>query len=120
MKLLRYAVPTLVVAFVAVAAARGAALADADKSPSGGVAVFTSKCAPCHGKTGTPNEQYAKLGVRKLSDPEWQKSKTDEQIHEVIAHGSKGTQMRAFKELKPAEIDALVKYVRTLNGAPAK
>lgn len=118
MKLFRYAVPPMIAGLVVVAAARGNASADADKSP--GNAVFTSKCAPCHGKTGTPNEQYAKLGVRKLSDPEWQKSKTDEQIHEVIAHGSKGTQMRAFKELKPAEIDALVKYVRTLNGAPAK
>jgi len=71
-------------------------------------------------KAGTPPEQYAKLGVRKLSDPEWQKSKTDAQIHEVIEKGSKGTAMRAFKELKPAEIDALVKFVRTLNGAPAK
>src|SRR5437870_12182997 len=98
MMLLRKAVPLLLVALVAAFGARGNASADADKSPGG--AVFAGKCAPCHGKTGTPNEQYAKLGVRKLSDPEWQKSKTDEQIHEVIAHGSKGTQMRAFKELK--------------------
>jgi len=116
MKLLRNAV--LLSALLASVAFVAASAADADKSP--GNAVFTSKCAPCHGKTGTPNEQYAKLGVRKLSDPEWQKSKTDEQIHEVITKGSKGTQMRAFKELKPAEIAALVKFVRTLNGAPAK
>jgi mono/diheme cytochrome c family protein len=116
MKLLRNAV--LVAAAIASVARVATSRADADKLP--GSSVFASKCAPCHGKTGTPNEQYAKLGVRKLSDPEWQKSKTDEQIHEVIAHGSKGTQMRAFKELKPAEIDALVKFVRTLNGAPAK
>lgn len=82
--------------------------------------IFMSKCAPCHGKAGTPPEPYAKLGVRKLSDPEWQKSKSDSELQEVIAKGSKGTAMRAFKELKPAEIDALVKFVRTLNGAPAK
>lgn len=82
--------------------------------------VFLSKCAPCHGKAGTPPEAYAKLGVRKLSDPEWQKSKHDSDLHDVIAKGSKGTAMRAFKELKPAEIDALVKFVRMLNGAPAK
>lgn len=82
--------------------------------------IFTSKCSPCHGKAGTPPEPYAKLGVRKLSDPEWQKSKSDAELHDVIAKGSKGTAMRAFKELKPAEIDALVKFVRTLNAAPAK
>jgi hypothetical protein len=35
----------------------------------------------------------------------------------VIEKGSKGTLMRAFKELKPAEVEALVKYIRTLNGA---
>lgn len=100
---------------VATAPARAAA---ADKSPA--QALFISKCSPCHGKGGTPPPPYAKLGVRKLSDPEWQKSKTDAEIHDVIAKGSKGTAMRAFKEFKPAEIEALVKFVRTLNGAPAK
>lgn len=79
--------------------------------------LFINKCAPCHGKAGTPPEMYAKLGVRKLSDADWQKSKSDPELHEVIAKGSKGTAMRAFKELKPAEIDALVKFVRTLSAA---
>lgn len=102
------------------AAAGFASDSDTAKPAPESVAVFTSKCAPCHGKTGTPPDTYAKLGVRKLSDPEWQKSKTDSDINDVISKGSKGTTMRAFKELKPAEIAALVKFVRTLNGAPAK
>ena len=102
----------------AVAVAPVTHAADADKDSA--APLFQKLCSPCHGKSGTPNEQYAKLGVRRLSDPEWQKSKTDAQIHEVIEKGSKGTAMRAFKELKPADIDALVKFVRTLNGAPAK
>jgi len=102
----------------AVAPLAGAADGPADKAGAG--PLFLKLCSPCHGKSGTPNEQYAKLGVRRLSDPEWQKSKTDAQIHEVIEKGSKGTAMRAFKELKPADIDALVKFVRSLNGAPAK
>jgi mono/diheme cytochrome c family protein len=96
-------------------AALPAAAADADKGSA--PPAFVKLCVPCHGKTGTPPEQYAKLGVRKLSDPEWQKSKTDAQLQEVIEKGSKGTLMRAFKELKPAEVEALVKYIRTLNGA---
>jgi mono/diheme cytochrome c family protein len=116
MKLLRNAM--LLSAILASVAFVAASAADADKSP--GSAVFTSKCAPCHGPAGTPPPPYAKIGVRKLSDPDWQKSKSDAEIHEVITKGSKGTAMRAFKELKPAEIDALVKFVRTLNGAPAK
>ena len=106
----------LSIGLLALTAPAGAA--DADKP--GASPVFLKLCSPCHGKNGTPNEQYAKLGVRRLSDPEWQKSKTDAQIHEVIEKGSKGTAMRAFKELKPADIDALVKFVRSLNGAPAK
>ena len=89
--------------------------ADGDKTGPG--PTFQKLCSPCHGKSGTPPDAYAKLGVRKLSDSEWQKSKTDQQIHEVIEKGSKGTAMRAFKELKPAEIAALVKFVRTLDGA---
>src|SRR5688500_6996537 len=101
-----------------LAAAPLAGAADADKPAAS--PQFQKLCSPCHGQSGTPPEPYAKLGVRKPSDPEWQKSKTDAQIHEVIEKGSKGTAMRAFKELKPAEIDALVKFMRTLNGAPAK
>lgn len=116
MKPLRSAI--LVPVVLVVVAGVAARAADADKPP--GNAVFTSKCSPCHGKTGTPPPPYAKLGVRKLSDPEWQKSKTDAEIHDVIVKGSKGTAMRAFKELKPADVDALVKFVRALNGAPAK
>ena len=110
--------PFLLSITLAAAVAPAALAADADKP--GAAPLFQKLCSPCHGKSGTPNEQYAKLGVRRLSDPEWQKSKTDAQIHEVIEKGSKGTAMRAFKELKPADIDALVKFVRSLNGAPAK
>jgi mono/diheme cytochrome c family protein len=110
--------PLLLSLALAAVVAPAAPAADADKD--GAAPLFQKLCSPCHGKSGTPNEQYAKLGVRRLSDPEWQKSKTDAQIHEVIEKGSKGTAMRAFKELKPADIDALVKFVRTLNGAPAK
>jgi mono/diheme cytochrome c family protein len=110
--------PFLLSITLAAAVAPTAVAADADKA--GAAPLFLKLCSPCHGKSGTPNEQYAKLGVRRLSDSEWQKSKTDAQIHEVIEKGSKGTAMRAFKELKPADIDALVKFVRSLNGAPAK
>src|SRR5262245_10114200 len=107
----------LFLSFTLASVASVVSAADADKAPP---PTFLKLCAPCHGKTGTPPEQYAKVGVRKLSDPEWQKSKTDAQIQEVIEKGSKGTLMRAFKELKPAEVEALVKFVRTLDDAPAK
>ena len=100
---------------IALVAAVAPVAAAADAPPQ-----YVKLCVPCHGKTGVPPEAYAKLGVRKLSDAEWQKSKTDAQIQEVIEKGSKGTLMRAFKELKPAEVEALVKFVRTLDDAPAK
>jgi mono/diheme cytochrome c family protein len=83
--------------------------------------VFIESCVLCHGDTGTPPPMAKNLGVADLSSAEWQASRTDEQIRKVIAEGSTkpNSLMRAFKdELEPGDIDALVKYIRTL-GKPA-
>ena len=76
--------------------------------------IFGSKCAMCHGKTGTPPGIYEKK-VRAMNDAEWQKTKTDDEIRKAILEGKKGTLMASFKEaFTPEEIDGLVKYIRTL------
>jgi mono/diheme cytochrome c family protein len=81
-----------------------------------GAALYKKKCAVCHGKTGVPPKAFAKQGVRNHQDPEWQKATSDEDMRKVIAEGSKGTMMRAFrKELKADEIEALVKHIRSLG-----
>jgi mono/diheme cytochrome c family protein len=115
MSVLRIALMLAAAGLAAAALARAAG-----KSPAEARALFDTKCAPCHGKAGQPNTAFARMGVRAFGDAEWQKSRTDAQIRASIAGGKPGTSMRAFKdELKPEEIDALVRHVRTL-AAPGR
>lgn len=100
----------------AAALALGAALEAAE--PADGKSIFVSKCALCHGKNGTPQPAFAKKGVRNLGDPEWQKSRTDEQIRKSILNGRPGTMMASFEgAFTPEELAALVKFVRSLGAA---
>ena len=81
-----------------------------------GAALFGQKCAVCHGKTGTPLPVFANQGVRNFRDAQWQASKTDADLQQSITKGREGTLMRAFeKELSKAQIEALVKHIRTLK-----
>jgi mono/diheme cytochrome c family protein len=93
------------------------------KGPSAGEAkaLYETKCAPCHGKTGRPTPMFAKLGIRALNDGEWQKTRSDSDLKASIQNGRPGTAMRAFKdELKAPQVDALVAHIRTLpTAAPA-
>lgn len=80
--------------------------------------IYKRKCVACHGATGAPTPPFAKRGVRDLSDPEWQKSKTDDQIRKAITEGSAGTLMRSFaKELSKDDVAGLVAFIRSLDRA---
>jgi mono/diheme cytochrome c family protein len=93
------------------------AAADAEE----GARVYKDKCVACHGKEGAPLAPFAKIGVKDISDPEWQDSKGDEEIRKAVAEGTPETLMRAFsKELEPDQIDALVAFIRTLRREPAR
>jgi mono/diheme cytochrome c family protein len=95
--------------------------AAAAKSPAEARALFETKCGPCHGKTGQPAPMFAKMGVRAFVDAEWQKSRTDAELRASIEAGRPGTAMRSFKgELKPEELDALVRHIRTLPAAQGR
>jgi cytochrome c oxidase cbb3-type subunit 3 len=86
-----------------------------------GKAVYSSKCALCHGKDGAPLPAFAKKNAPDFGDAGWQKRRTDAQIKKGIADGNPGTMMRAFKKsLSPAEIDALTAYIRALGTKGAK
>ena len=58
------------------------------------------------------------MGVRDFTAAAWQKGTTDEKIKVAISNGMLGLtsgKMDAFKvKLKPEQIDAQVKYIRTL------
>jgi len=88
-----------------------AALADSgpDAAP-----IFKAKCAVCHGANGDGQTPTGKsMKVRDLRSPEV-KQMTDADLAKVIAEG-KG-KMPAFKgKLTPAEISALVGFVKALH-----
>jgi len=102
----------LVLGFVCAAPAR----AEVDKKAERN---WKAKCASCHGADGKgQTDQGKKLQVEDMSKAEWQKAKTDAQIHKAIADGAKkgDAVMEGFKDkLDEASIKALVGYVRTLK-----
>lgn len=79
-----------------------------------GAAIYKAKCAMCHGPDGAGQTTMGKnLKLRDLRSAEVQKQ-TDAELVKWIADG-KG-KMPAYKgKLTPAEIDALVAFMRTLK-----
>lgn len=84
-----------------------------------GAALYGKKCKSCHGADGTAKTKMGKkLKCRDLSDPAVQAKLTDAQIAKSILEGVKDgskTRMKPIKGLSKADVDALVKYVRTLK-----
>ncbi|MEP7338626.1 MAG: c-type cytochrome, partial [Acidobacteriota bacterium] len=75
-------------------------------------AIYAAKCAKCHGADGKGVEKYKKQGIEDFTDAKFQKGHTDAKIAAAINNG-KGDFMPAWKgKLKPAEVTALVKYIR--------
>lgn len=78
-------------------------------TPAGHVdakAIFSQKCAGCHGANGGGAVGPALSNVD---------AKGDAHIKEFIVNGSPNKVMPAFgAQLKPEEVDALVTYVKTL------
>jgi mono/diheme cytochrome c family protein len=77
--------------------------------------TWKGKCAACHGADGKgQTDQGKKLGVKDYTSPEWQKSKTDDQLKKSIADGVTG--MEGYKDkLDGAQIDGLVQFVRSMK-----
>lgn len=75
-------------------------------------ALWTQHCASCHGKDGSGNTTMGK----KLAVKDYTKEQnfSDAEAKKVIADGK--DKMKGFKgKLSDADIDALVKYVRSLK-----
>jgi len=81
---------------------------------SDGAAIFKGKCAMCHGPDGAGQTTMGKnLKLRDLRSADVQKQ-TDVALAKWIADG-KG-KMPAYKgKLTPADIDAVVAFIRTLK-----
>ncbi len=80
-----------------------------------GKAIFDAHCKKCHGPTGKPSAAMKKL-LPEL--PVWDASffaqRSDDQIVQVLING-KGKNMKPVRDvLKPEEMLAVAKYIRTL------
>jgi mono/diheme cytochrome c family protein len=109
-----------VLLMIATLAAVGLFVGSAFAEPDG-KALYSAKCAMCHGADGVAKSMWAKTGVHNLNDAAWQKSKSDADITKVIVDGSADKKMPGYKDKMTAEeIAAIVKHVRALAPAPAK
>jgi mono/diheme cytochrome c family protein len=75
------------------------------------VALYRANCQMCHGIKG-------KAAIEEMAffEREWKHGTSSVQIAKIITEGVKGTPMMPFKsKLKPEEITALAKYVRSLD-----
>lgn len=98
----------------------GRATAQVDKKV---LRTWKAKCASCHGDDGKgATEQGKKMGVRDMTSADFWKDVTDAKMKDAITNGFKQTkdgkvqEMEAYKDkLKPADIDALVAYVKTFK-----
>lgn len=50
--------------------------------------IYAMLCALCHGADGKPTKQGAQFGSPDFTDPNWQQSKTDEQLLEAMTKGT--------------------------------
>ena len=81
--------------------------------------LYNRKCAMCHGADGVAKEMWAKQGAKSFNDAAWQKTMTDAALMKTITDGVPDKKMPSYKDkLKPEEITAVIKHLRTL--APAK
>jgi len=79
-----------------------------------GAALYSSKCAGCHGKDGKGTAMWKSRGMVDFTSSEYQKSVTDAQITDAIANGKKP--MLGFKgKISDDDIKALVAQIRSFG-----
>ncbi|MDP1891973.1 MAG: cytochrome c [Gemmatimonadaceae bacterium] len=81
-----------------------------------GKAVYDVHCRKCHGATGRPTAAMKKLLPElPVFDASFFAQRSDDQLVEVITTG-KGKNMKPLRDvLKPEEMRAVAKYIRTLT-----
>ena len=88
-----------------------------------GKQVFRHYCLTCHGETGAGdgfNAFNVEPHPRDLSDPAFQKAKTDADLTDTVRRGGAGVGLSPMmppwgRTLAPDQIDQVVGYLRTLK-----
>jgi mono/diheme cytochrome c family protein len=90
-----------------------------------GLAVFTKRCAACHGATGDgagpvaaylhPRPRDYRLGIFKFTSTPYGSKPRRADLIRTILRGAKGTSMPAFPFLEEEDLQAVVDYVVLLS-----
>ena len=101
--------------------------AQPDKSPAGlAKHRYKNVCSVCHGEKGdgqTPTAAAFQVKPRNFTDPEWQKTATDDGIRTIILKGGvavgKSATMPPNQDLeeKPEVVEELLKIIRGFSGS---
>jgi len=93
-----------------------------ESPPVDGAALFTARCALCHGSAGDgkgPTGMALEPPPRDFGDPAWQDSVSDEHIERVVAEGGPSVGlsglMPGHPDLDPDELAALRAHVRSFR-----
>ncbi|MBI3203595.1 MAG: c-type cytochrome [Myxococcales bacterium] len=113
--------PRWVLGGVALVAACGGPPSPASPSVDTGRALYDRYCALCHGARGVG---YSADHATQLKNRTFLATATDELLRVAIERGRPGTPMSAFGKgrggpLGPAEVDAVIAYVRSLGDGQA-
>lgn len=102
-------------AAIAVSLSLAAAPALADEAATD---IWKAKCKGCHGDTGKGDtKEGRKHKAPDMTTEEWQAKHDDAELKDAIMNGVKDTKMKAYKDkYSEAEIDALIRHIRTLKG----
>ena len=85
------------------------------KQDPDGKALYDAHCRKCHGATGKPSAAMKRLLPElPVWDANFWAQRSDDQIVQVLMNG-KGKNMKPLRDaLKPEEMLAVAKYIRTL------
>ncbi len=87
-----------------------------------GRSIYSAKCQACHGPQGKGDGPVARALPKPpadLSAPAYWRANKEADVRAIITSGKPGSVMRGFP-MKPAQMDALVLYLRSLPEASAK
>lgn len=86
--------------------------ASADSAPHGDI-LFARHCSACHGAEGEGG-----VGVP-IALPSFLSSVSDDYIRKTIRHGRPGRIMPSFEFMSDAQVNAIVKHIRSWSDKPA-
>jgi cbb3-type cytochrome c oxidase subunit III len=85
-----------------------------------GATLYTSFCSACHGPSGEGMRYPGMPSFPAIGNPDFLDIASDDFIASAVKQGRPGRRMPAWGEkdggLRPAEVDAVVAHVRTLNN----